>query len=182
MPGTANSGGRNKKSAQRHKLEGTFQKSRHAGAKAPEPPIGLPTPPIKLTGVALAEWKRMVARLQVCRSLSVVDDAVLFQYAKLFAETEELADDKEHASGLIDKLGDALVGLDGADMSNAIRDIVKLKQQEAGYSTKVRQGRLAIRAYLVEFGMTPAARSRVKVQEGKPEENDPFAEFDATVN
>jgi hypothetical protein len=36
---------------------------------------------------------------------------------------------------------------------------------------------MALRQYLVEFGMTPAARSRVKVPDA-PAAADPFAEFD----
>lgn len=181
MPGTASSGGRNRKSAQQHRLEGTYQRRRHGGSKAPEPVSGVPVPPIKLKGVAKAEWDRMVGRLQSSKSLSVVDDAALYQYVCLFAETEALADQHEHTSGLIDKVEDQFDKLEDSEISEAIRNVAKLKQLEASYSTKVRQGRMALRAYLVEFGMTPAARSRVKVPDTPPTE-DPFAEFDGSVN
>ena len=36
---------------------------------------------------------------------------------------------------------------------------------------------MAIRTYLVEFGLTPASRGRVKLPE-QPPEDDPFAQFD----
>jgi hypothetical protein len=38
---------------------------------------------------------------------------------------------------------------------------VKLKQLDAKAITQLRQGHMALRQYLVEFGMTPAARNRV---------------------
>ena len=90
MAGTASSGGRNKKSAQQHRLQGTYRKSRHATAADPKAPEGVPVPPKALSGDALAEWHRMIARMQACQTLALVDDAVIYQYVQLFAEAEAL--------------------------------------------------------------------------------------------
>jgi hypothetical protein len=60
----------------------------------------------------------------------------------------------------------------------AIANIVQLKKIEAKYPSLLRAGHMAIRQYLVELGMTPAARGRVKVPDA-PAPEDPFAEFDA---
>jgi P27 family predicted phage terminase small subunit len=176
MPGTANSGGRNKKSAQQHRLQGTYQKVRHEGSKAPTPPRGVPKVPKALKGDALAEWNRMVGRLQTSGALSVVDDAALFQYAQLFAETEAIAEAREQTESLIEGIEDRLADLDSDAVGDAIDNLVKLKQLESRYMTQVRQGRMALRAYLVEFGMTPAARSRVKLPDAKSDV-DPLDEF-----
>ena len=67
-------------------------------------PEGVPTPPVELSGEALAEWGRMVDRLRQTRTLSTVDDAVLYQYSRLYAETEALAADQARTAELIDRL------------------------------------------------------------------------------
>ena len=175
MPGTANSGGRNRKSERQHKLEGTFQKVRHAGTVTPEAPKGRPEPPKPLTGDALAEWDRMIGRLEQLGTLTVVDDAALYQYALLFAETEGLALNQIETAASIDIMEENLHGLKKEELIQAFQEITKLRALEARYSTQIRQGRMAVRQYLVEFGMTPSARTRVKVPEKKT--GDPFAEF-----
>jgi len=177
MPGTSQSGGRNQKSAAQHRLEGTFQASRHAGGMAmADPPKGRPTRPKGLRGAARAEWTRMVARLEAARILSTVDDGVLYQYCCLFAETEGILASRRTNIALVAKLKNAMRKLRGEDLVDAITQIVQLKKLESKTTTQLRQGHLALRSYLVEFGMTPAARSRVKVADA-PAIVDPFAEF-----
>lgn len=179
MPGTANSGGRNRKSAQAHKLQGTFQKVRHAGVTTPTAPKGRPLPPKDLAGDAKAEWGRMVGRLETMGTLSSVDDAALYQYARLFAETEAIAVTQLETAATIDLLEENLHGEDRENLVLVVQEISKLKHLESRYTTQIRQGRMAIRQFLVELGMTPSARSRVKIPEPPPA--DPFAEFDGSV-
>lgn len=176
MAGTANSGGRNRKPERVHKLQGTFQKVRHAGTVTPEPPKGLPMRPKPLEGDAAAEWDRMVGRLSSVGTLSAVDDAALYQYCCLFAETEGLAASQLETAASIDIVEENLHGLERSEIVAAFQEITKLRQLEAGYVTKIRQGRMAIRQFLVEFGMTPSARTRVKLPEKK--DVDAFQEFD----
>lgn len=178
MPGTANSGGRNRKSERAHKLQGTFQKVRHGGATTPEPPKGIPQRPKPLTGDAADEWDRMVGRMTVAGSLSVVDDAALYQYCKLFSETEMLEVNQQETAASIDIVEENLSDLKGPDLTSAFQEITKLRQLEASYSGKIRQGRMAIRQYLVEFGMTPSARTRVKLP--NTPKTDDFDDFDDT--
>lgn len=177
MPGTASSGGRNRKSAAQHRLQGTYQKARHRGQGAPEPPKGRPVPPKALEGDALAEWDRMVARMEQSRTSSLVDDAALYQYARLWAETEAVSTAQAGTAKLIDAIGEKLVDLVDGDYVETVRQLVSLRQLEAKYMVQIRQGRMALRQYLVEFGMTPSARTRVKVPD-KPDSSDPFAEFE----
>lgn len=163
MPGNSNSGGRNRKSAARHRLEGTYQKCRHDGRADPDPPKGRPTPPTSLAGDARAEWQRMVKRLEDTKTLSTVDDAALYQYSCLFAETEEITAAHRTNARLLEKLEQALERVRDEDqvaqVATAIADIRKL---DAKHVQQLRQSRMALRQFLVEFGMTPAARSRVK--------------------
>jgi phage terminase small subunit len=94
MPGTKNSGGRNAKPRAMHVVQGTFREDRHGAIENPEPPIGRPEPPKPLSGDARAEWDRMIGRLDSSKTLSVVDDAALYQYAMLFGETEAVVRDQ----------------------------------------------------------------------------------------
>lgn len=197
MPGTSSSGGRNRKSQAEHALTGTGRKDRGTATtttgdlQVPEPPKGQPTRPKGLRGYALAEWTRMVARLTDSKTLSTVDDAVLYQYCCLFAETEGISTARRTNAVLIQTLVKAIerivaVAADRdpeaalVDVVAAIAQIVKLKQLDVKHTTQLRQGHMALRSYLVEFGMTPAARSRVKT-EAAPAPADPFNEFDTPL-
>lgn len=184
MPGVrGRSGGRNAKTIEQLKVEGTYDPSRHAGIENPEPPRGVPTPPKELQGDARAEWDRMIRRLELSRTLSVVDDAALYQYCQLFAATEAIAVAQETTGSSIDLIQDTLGALERGEILAAIQEISKLRQLEARYTTQIRQGRMALRTYLVEFGLTPAARSRVKVTGGQKNQNEqpksPFAALQA---
>ena len=168
MAGNANSGGRNAVSPQMHIVRGTHRQDRHGSHETPEPPRGTPEPMVALEGLALEEWERMVDRLAQTGALSKVDDASIFQYARLFAETEDLARQKEEAAASVDILEENIGGLKGPDLVAAFQEISKMRRLVANYSAQVRSGRMAIRQYLVEFGMTPAARTRVKLPPSKP--------------
>ncbi len=195
MSGTSASGGRNKKTLAQHAITGTGRTTRGtvptgASADVPDPPKGRPPIPIGLIGPALEEWDRMVLRLEAAKTLSTVDDAVLYQYCCLFAETEVILVAQRSTAALIDTLQAAILrwtrlvdrleaaeakktlsedaflqsvldrGKYGNQIVEAIAQVVQLKKLEAKYSTSLRQGHMALRQYLVEFGMTPAARSR----------------------
>ncbi len=162
MPGTKNSGGRNKKSDTMHLVTGTFRKHRHARQATLDPPKGTPTPPKLLRGDAKAEWNRMVARLEESGTLAVVDDAVLYQYAHLFAETEALQSDLAENRKLSTVLKKQVTRLDGSELVQAIKQIVELRYLVNKSTRDLRQQRMAIRQYLVELGQTPGSRTRVR--------------------
>ena len=167
------SGGRNARTTDELKRSGTFRPDRHAGIENPEPPVGEPVPPKVLTGDALAEWERTVERLRASKTLSPVDASAIYQYVCLFAETEQLAVTQSETAASIERLEDNLSGLEGADLVACFQEITKLRQLESRYTSQIQGGRMKIRAYLVEFGLTPAARSRVKVAGGNQETEAP---------
>jgi P27 family predicted phage terminase small subunit len=182
MPGVKGqrSGGHNAKTQQAHGLAGTTRKDRHSGYCNPDPPKGRPEAPKELSGEALSEWNRMIVRLETAGTLATVDDAVIYQYCRLFAETEQAAVSREESAASVDLLEDNLSDLKGSDLVQCFQEISKMRQLEARYTSQIRQGRMSLRAYLVEMGMTPASRGRVKLPEHKPV--DPFDEFDGAVN
>jgi len=127
----------------------------------------------------------MVARLELSKTLTLVDDAALYQYCCLFGETEDVQDARRETAALIAVLQAAIKrqetdpDIDDVDISGVLAQLVKLRQLDAKYTTQLRQGRMALRSYLVEFGMTPSARSRVKLPPA-PAAVDPMAEFEET--
>lgn len=163
------SGGHNAKTVAQHLLEGTHQKVRHAGIKNPEPPAGEPVPPKKLTGDAKDEWKRMIERLRDCKILAAVDGAAIYQYCLLFAETEELATKQEEIGAALDVLEQSLGDFKGPELIACFQEMTKMRALESRYTTQIRQGRMGLRVFLVEFGLTPASRGRVRLPEQKPE-------------
>jgi P27 family predicted phage terminase small subunit len=179
MPGTASSGGRNRKSAAEHALDGTGRKDRPSDP-SPDPPKGRPPMPSGMSSHAQEEWDRMVERLEVSQTLSIVDDAALYQYASLFGETEDVQAAQRETTALVATLQAAIARNDtdpDVDLSSTLKSLVLLRQLQAKYTTQLRQQRMALRSYLVEFGMTSSARSRVKLPPPAKAE-DPMAEFD----
>lgn len=177
MPGVKGqrSGGRNKKAASAHILHGTFRSDRHAGDATPEPPAGRPTPPKRLSADARAEWKRMIVRLERAQTLTVVDDAALYQYVELFSETERVKTDHARLRKLSEELTVLARELRGHELLEAIQKVVSIEHILAKQTLQLRQGHMAIRQYLVEFGMTPAARTRVKTTGDATPKADPLA-------
>lgn len=171
MPGTPHSG-RRSKSRKAHVLAGTFRGDRHAELPSIEPPKGRPSQPKPLEGDGLLEWHRMLDRLEVCGTLAIVDDAAVFQYARLFDETERAALDKDEAAAAVKILEENIGSMTGSDLVACFQEISKMRRLVGHYTTQIRQGRMAIRQYLVEFGMTPSARSRVKSNPGPSKDDE----------
>jgi P27 family predicted phage terminase small subunit len=168
MAGTRNSG-RRAIAPKVHVLRGTYQPSRHAGHDTPEPPPGTPDPPGALSAVARAEWDRMVTRLEKSRTLSIVDDAALYQYANLYAETEQIKADQVAQRQLLATLRAEMKRTRaGRARAKLVDRMVALQIVIAKATGALRQGHMAIRQYLVEFGMTPSARTRVKLPPAAP--------------
>ena len=167
MPGTGASGGRNAKSSQAHVLSGTFRADRHGASETPDAPKGRPEPPLPLEGLALEAWERLLGLLEAEGRLTVNDGEIVFQYARLFAETEARVEKQADASAGVRILEENLSGLTGKDLVACFQEITKVRQLESGYDSKIRQDRMAMRQILAELGLTPAARSRVKLPTAK---------------
>lgn len=157
------SGGHNAKTRKQLELEGTLRSGRHRDLKNPDPPLGKPLPPKALEGEALAEWHRMIVRLETSKTLSLVDDAILYDYCQMHATTEQI---QKAVNGLT-CLFFIKVGFGGAEEPKTHPMVVQLRQY-----------RLALRVFLVEFGLTPASRGRVKATGEGDKPEDPFAEFE----
>ena len=108
-------------------------------------------------GNAKAEWDRMIVRLTAAGTLSSVDAPLLWNYCQLWADGCRLqADADALARTWYEK-----TCVDGAGVEHANP---KLHPVFAA----LKQYRLALRVYLVEFGLTPLARNRVTAHPAAP--------------
>ena len=114
------------------------------------------TPPAYLTGAAADEWRRLVPELHRLGILSTLDGDALALYCETWARWRQ-------AEAEILKGGMVLRGRHGPIPSPYVAIASRLAGQ--------------LRAPLVEFGMTPSARARVKATPA-PTSADPFAAFD----
>lgn len=174
--------GRRPKPRDQHERDGTFRRDRHAGFRSPDAPKGIPVPPKQLNAEAQAEWDRMIARLTSSGALSIVDDGALYLHCQLFAETEGIHVAQRETAKSIRTLQENFDKLKPEDVTTAQRIefagvMARMRKLEASYNTKVRQGRMALRIMLAEFGLTPAARGRVKLLEQKEPGADAFTAF-----
>lgn len=163
MAGTANSGRRRKTNAL--KLLSGSRRPKNAGEPTYAPAI--PPCPDHLHGEARAEWNRIVADPERAKVLTRVDGQVLAQYCLLHADAVAIAAAKAH-KGFAPLVLEPTLDMDGG---------THMKVKPNPLVTIGRQTAQMLKAYLVEFGWTPASRSRVKVQQ--PDPVDEFAEFEA---
>jgi len=110
----------------------------------------LPRCPHHLTAEARKEWHRVVRELYDVGVLTVADRAVLAAYCQCYARWVE-------AEGMIEA--------EGSIQTNPKGYMVKSPWVEIAH-----QSLTQMRAYMVELGMTPSSRSRVKAvdQKDKP--------------
>lgn len=146
--------GRPRKPAELKVLQGTARPDRE-NATEPKPVIGASDCPAWLDATARGEWQRMAPALERLRILTEIDTAALAAYCQAYA-------DHQWAAKRLQKLG-------------------KVYQTKTGFYrprpevAMQRDAAVRMKAFLVEFGLTPASRSRVHAQE--PEQRDPFADF-----
>lgn len=167
-----NPGGNRQKSRQQHELDGTFRHDRHGALRSPEPTAGRPDPPEVLSEGAQKAWDDMVAAFEDMGMLYRVDAAALFQYARLYAETEAVAVQQAETEATVKILEENLGDVAPEDKVQLFTQIAMLRKLIAKATDQLRQGRMALRQYLVEFGMTPAARGRVKLPAAAEVEDD----------
>jgi P27 family predicted phage terminase small subunit len=123
----------------------------------PHPEAGVPDIPAGMSTLAQQEWATIVPLLESMGVLTKIDGKALAAYCHTFARWFE-AEKEIDSHGLI--VEEPVTDKDG--------DVVgyKLKRNPA---VSISDNALKImKSFLVEFGMTPAARSRIRIEK-KPE-------------
>ncbi|MGH7936119.1 MAG: phage terminase small subunit P27 family [Chthoniobacterales bacterium] len=145
------------------KLRGNPGK-RKLNDKEPSAQLGEPEMPRDLPKAAAAEWKRIVPELQILVVLATVDRAALAAYCHAFARWFE-------AEREVKRLG--IVVEEPILIMGEATDFVRYKKNPA---VTISEGAMKImKSFLVEFGMTPSSRSRVRIE--KPADDDPMDAF-----
>jgi P27 family predicted phage terminase small subunit len=123
----------------------------------PQPATADVAPPDWLHGDAAAEWARLAPMLKRLGLLTEIDGRALASYCQTWARWRE-------AETKIEEFGMVIKGRGGYPI---ISPFVAVANRAMGQ----------MKAFLIEFGMTPSARSRVHAT-SKQGVEDPFAEFD----
>lgn len=162
MAGNANSGRRKKSNA----LKGLSGSRRAKNQGEPTYAPGTPPCPDHVQGVAREEWHRIVSDPELAKVLTVVDGAVLAQYCLLHADAVRIAEGKQF-NEFSPVIAEPVLDMDGG---------MHFKVKPNPLITMGRQIAQMLKAYLTEFGWTPASRTRVKVS--TPDPHDEFDKFE----
>ena len=113
--------------------------------------------PTWLHGDAAAEWERLAPTLHRLGLLTEIDVQALATYCQAWARWRE-------AETKIEEFGMVIKGRNGFPIISPFVAVANRAMHQ-------------MKAFLIEFGMTPSARSRVAKVDDTPAD-DPFAEFD----
>jgi P27 family predicted phage terminase small subunit len=123
--------------------------------REPAPPAGIPEPPAWLDDEARAEWFRIVKMLDDMGVSSPADHAALEAYCTIYSRWV-------HAEAQVKKFG------------TIVKSPEKGFPMTSPYLTVANQSLELMRKFLVEFGLTPSSRSRIRL----PGSGDDVDEFD----
>lgn len=154
--------GRRAKTVEEHKQQGTYQPCRHGHHTNPEPTPGAPEPPDHLDGEALAMWHRMCGSFADMKTLAMVDAAALERFCFLWERADRV--DRILSDPAVDLLFEK-VTVDSSGVEHVEPKRNPLLAESLALNRELRM-------WLAEFGMTPAARGKVKIPK-KAEEEDP---------
>lgn len=161
--GGSGSGGHNAKPSAIKKLQGNAG-HRKINAAEPVVAIGTPEKPKGMPKAASREWDRIVPVLLALKVLSEVDGKALAAYCDAFAHWE-MARREMSSRGLL--VEEPILNKEGDEIGCK----VKANPAVAIYATMAN----LMKKFLTEFGLTPASRSKLKVEQPKPA--DPMDEF-----
>lgn len=119
--------------------------------------------PAGLVGEAKAEWDRIIPELELAGLITKIDRAALAAYCFCYAEWFS-------AKAELDTMGrmikEPIVGI-----GDNGPEVIDYKFKKNPLCAEVWNGLRLMKAYLVEFGLTPSSRSRIKVEAPEQEED-----------
>jgi P27 family predicted phage terminase small subunit len=150
-------------------LQGTFRKDRAPGNE-PKPEPAIPPVPEQLSPQAKVEWTRISKELSTLGLLTRIDRAALAAYCEAWSDWLDASQRCRTKAGKdlkVIKTGERVkYGADGKVIERSGGNFI----ENPYYSIKKRSAEL-MHKFLTEFGMTPAARSRINakpVEAAKP--------------
>jgi P27 family predicted phage terminase small subunit len=142
-----------------HELRGDYDKDPQRRRKnEPKPPTGSPKCPEFLNELAKQEFEfitRIMAKMHI---LSLADSSALAMYCQTFGQWREAVD-------MCAQYGSWNVGKDGKGNTTTTRnEWDRIRERSAD----------SCRRWLIEFGLTPSARTRLQVSEEVKDDFDAF--------
>lgn len=126
----------------------------------PTPAREIPSPPEHLTGWGMLAWGRLTALLDDMGVLTVADVFALERLCDIYADILQLR------NTIAEEGRTYTVQTEGGFLIKAHPAVAMLADADRRF-----------KSYLVEFGLTPAARTKVKVDGGNQKEEDPLNQF-----
>ena len=153
--------GRRPKPSKLRELQGNAG-HRKINKHEPNPKAGVPDQPLWLRGEASAEWKRIVPGLKEHGILTKVDGQALAAYCAAWAQLVR-------AEAAIEEYGILIVTLEEKTGVSLLRvnPAVRVKSDALRH----------VRAFLTEFGLTPASRSRLQIKPDDGKSQDPLEDL-----
>lgn len=148
------------------KLRGNPGK-RPANKNEPVPTNGIPEMPDGLTAVAQKEWKAIAPQLEQLGVLAKIDGKALAAYCECFATWRVAADEVTSRGITLEE--PVVVGVGEA------AEVVGYKYKRNPAVTIANDALKLMKSFLIEFGLTPASRSRLRIE--KPQPADPMDEY-----
>lgn len=127
----------------------------------PKPFRAIPSPPDHLSPEARVAWGRFSAMLDRIGVLTEADAAALEQVSETYVEIVALRSD---------------IAANGRFQTVITKSGDEMERMRPAYSALMDADR-RLKAWLVEFGVTPAARSKVKANGAEEKPEDPAAAF-----
>jgi P27 family predicted phage terminase small subunit len=114
-------------------------------------------PPMWLDEDGVREWRRLAPKLRRLKLLTEIDGDALALYCQCYAQWKQ-------ATAKLREFGTVIKGKGGFPVMSP-------------YVPVANRAMAQMKAFLIEFGMTPSSRSRVRTAQDSAA-GDPFAEFD----
>lgn len=127
----------------------------------PKPKREIPSCPAHLTDAAKVAWGKLCVLLDRMGVLTEADSLALERLCDCYADILECRE---------------LIGRDGRTYTTQDQNGNTLIKNNPAVN-QLRAADSQFKSYLVEFGLTPAARTKVKATSNDDEEADPLAEF-----
>jgi P27 family predicted phage terminase small subunit len=156
MPGAKGRSGRRPLPTKIKKLRGNPGK-RALNDREPKVAAGIPIRPIGLQPLAIKEWRDIVPELEQLGILSKIDGKALAAYCSAFARWMQ-AEQEITARGII--VEEPILDREGNEVGTRIK-----RNPAVSISNEALK---LMKSFLIEFGMTPASRSRIRVE--KPDQ------------
>ena len=142
---------------------------RRLNDQEPAAPAGDPEMPAGLPKAAKAEWRRILPELRQLGMLSKIDRAALAAYCHAYARWFQ-AEREAKRFGIVVKEPIMRYNREAEE-----DELIGYRYKKNPAVTISETAQKLMKSFLVEFGMTPAARSRVRVE--KPADADPLEQF-----